>query len=315
MTITYLVASRLGRSLERLSQIASSVANDVKVEIPYSKAQSDEVGKLFCEMHKMQEHILDRTKKLNDSNNDLQQYVNALNGSAIVSKTDVEGNIISVNQRFCDMTGFTENELIGKTHSLIKDPLNPNEFYKGMWETISKKEVYHNTFRNVKKNGEPFYVDATISPLLDNEGNIQEYIAIRFDITEIVDAKHKAEEAKKIKERFLSNMSHEIRTPLNAIIGFIQLLQKRITDEKNASYLNTIQSSSTTLLRIINDILDISKIESGKLTIDNHRFNPQLELKKVVDSFYVTANKKSIELSLIMNQNTPSCSNYNSENP
>jgi PAS domain S-box-containing protein len=305
--ISYLVGSRLGKSLEELSKIANSVSNDIKVDIPYSNSKNDEMNNLFFEMHKMQEHILHRTRKLNDSNNDLQQYVNALNASAIVSKTDKDGNIISVNKRFCEVTGFSEEELLGKTHSSLRDPQMDDSFYAQMWETITNKNVYHNTFKNIKKTGEAFYVDATISPLLDNEGNIQEYIAIRFDVTELVDAKNRAEEAKKIKEQFLSNMSHEIRTPLNAIMGFIQILQKRVTDEKNAGYLKTIQTSSQSLLYIINDILDISKIESAKLVIDAQSFNPTLEFKKVLDIFSINAKEKSIDLSLHIEHSLPEC--------
>ena len=307
LIIAYIVGNNIGKSLQELTSIAKNVAEEKRVLIPYSETSQDEINKLYLEMHKMQENITERTSKLNSSNNNLQQFVNALNNSAIVSKTDVDGNITNVNRKFCEITGFSEEELIGQTHRVIKDPELENDFFKNIWDTISSKQIYHGTFRNIKKNGEPFWVDATISPLLNRKGEIQEYIAIRFEVTEIVNAKNRAEEAKKIKEQFLSNMSHEIRTPLTAILGFANILKDTIVDEESLKYINVIDSSSHSLLHIINDILDISKIENNKLLIDKHEFNPLLEFNKVVDIFEMQANQKNIDLSLVQDSSIPEC--------
>lgn len=135
-------------------------------------------------------------------------------------------------------------------------------------------------------------------------------LADRMKISQ--DEKHTAEkkakkaiEAKKAKEEFLSNMSHEIRTPLNAILGFIQILKKNTKDEKNLSYINTIYSSSQSLLHVINDILDFSKIENEKLTIDKHSFDPKYEFEQVSKLFEIDANSKSINLYSHIDENIP----------
>lgn len=307
LIVSYIIGSDLGKSLKKLTNIAKQVADDKEVTILYSNNYSDEIGELFYAMHKMQKHITERTTNLNNTLNNLQQFINALNHSAIVTKTDPSGVITYVNSKFCEVTGYREDELIGKTHGMLRPDDIEDNFYKNMWQTITSKQIFHATFKNIKKNGEPYYVDATIVPLLDNRGDISEYIAIRYEVTEIINAKEKALEAKKVKEEFLSNMSHEIRTPMNAILGFVKVLQKNTTDEKNLSHLKIIENSSQTLLYIINDILDLSKIENGKLIIDKHPFNSRLEFTQAIELYKLIAQEKSINLQVNIDKDIPLC--------
>jgi signal transduction histidine kinase len=118
-------------------------------------------------------------------------------------------------------------------------------------------------------------------------------------------AKKIAEEATEQKSRFLANMSHEIRTPLNAITGFIKLLEEGETDEQKLKYLKIIKNSSESLLQIINDILDISKIESGKLTIEPYNFNPYEDLIMIAELFQAKAAEKKIIFQIRYNSNMP----------
>jgi len=115
----------------------------------------------------------------------------------------------------------------------------------------------------------------------------------------------KAKDASKAKSEFLANMSHEIRTPLNAILGFIDLLKEKEDDREKLKYINTVQSSSTTLLGIINDILDFSKIESGSLNIENIDFNTHQELGTIADLFRAKASEKSVSLSFNIDKDIP----------
>ncbi len=115
----------------------------------------------------------------------------------------------------------------------------------------------------------------------------------------------KSEQANKTKSEFLANMSHEIRTPLNAILGFIDLLKEKEKDKEKLKYIQTIQSSSTTLLGIINDILDFSKIESGNLNVEKIDFNTHEELGTLADLFRAKASEKSVSLSFILDENLP----------
>lgn len=134
---------------------------------------------------------------------------------------------------------------------------------------------------------------------------MQEHISQRT--SELVNARNQAMKAEKAKGEFLSNMSHEIRTPLNAILGFVQILQKKVKNEKKRSYLDLIQGSSQTLLHVINEILDFSKIESGKLLIDRHPFNPLIELSQTAKFFIFTAKDSSVKFLAYIDPNIPQC--------
>lgn len=118
-------------------------------------------------------------------------------------------------------------------------------------------------------------------------------------------SKQLAEEATKQKSQFLANMSHEIRTPLNAIIGFIKLLEEKETDEEKLKYMHVIKNSSDSLVQIINDILDISKIESGKLKIEPYNFNPYDDLIAIAELFQAKAAEKHINFKIKYNNNMP----------
>ncbi|SFV59975.1 sensory box histidine kinase/response regulator [hydrothermal vent metagenome] len=122
---------------------------------------------------------------------------------------------------------------------------------------------------------------------------------------ELAQSTQKAEEATEQKSRFLANMSHEIRTPLNAINGFIKLLEENETDETKQKYLKIIKNASESLMQIINDILDISKIESGKLTIEPYTFNPYDDLINIAELFQARAAEKNIVFQVRYNNNMP----------
>ena len=118
-------------------------------------------------------------------------------------------------------------------------------------------------------------------------------------------AKEMAEQASQLKSQFLANMSHEIRTPLNAIMGFITLLNENETDEQKLKYLSIIKNASDSLLQIINDILDISKIESGKLVIEPYNFNPYKDLIEIAELFQAKAAEKNIVFNIKYNNSIP----------
>ncbi|MBF0620589.1 MAG: response regulator [Magnetococcales bacterium] len=115
----------------------------------------------------------------------------AMNRHAIVSITDVDGRITYVNDKFCTISGFQQNELIGQNHSLVKSDYHPVSFYEGMWRTITQGKVWHGQVKNKHKNGQPYWVAATIIPFLDARGKPYEYVSIRTDITQQKDAEDK----------------------------------------------------------------------------------------------------------------------------
>lgn len=131
----------------------------------------------------------------------LDEYKKALDESSIVSKTDLNGIITYINDKFCEISGYTKEELIGKNHNIIRHPDTPKEFFLELWKTISNKKTFKGILKNKKKNGQTYYVNSTIIPILDKNNNIVEYIAIRNDITSIF------EKDKLIYEQFTDELT------------------------------------------------------------------------------------------------------------
>ena len=217
--------------------------------------------------------------------NELGQFANALNQSAIVSKTDVTGRITFVNDRFCQVSGYTREELIGKAHNIVRHPDMSKEVFADLWESIQNKNIFKATIKNRKKNGEPYYVDTVVVPLLGINDELNGYLAVRYEVTELVEGRDKAIVAEKAKDEFLSNMSHELRTPLNAIKGFSSILNKQVKSDKHSGYLTNIIDSSEHLIGLINDILDVSKLQSGKFSLDYHDFNVDEKISLFLNRF------------------------------
>ena len=224
----------------------------------------------------------------------LEQYKKAVDAGAIVSKADLAGKITYINDKFIEISGYTKEELIGSDHNIVRSENSSSETFMDMWKTIQNKKIWHGEIENRKKDGGSYFVSATIVPILDENNNIYEYVALRYDFTEQVLDKQKAQKAESAKSNFLANMSHEIRTPLNAIMGFTKLLLSSDLSKKDQKYINIIDQSSQNLLGIINDILDLSKIESGSLTYENIEFDPFVEFDGVANLFTVKANEKDI---------------------
>lgn len=224
-----------------------------------------------------------------------EQYNTAIDQSAMVCKVDLDGFITYVNPRFCELSGYTKEELLGATTESLRDRHQPSELADEMWEQLNNKEIFHGTVKSVRKDGTPYYTELTVVPMLDLEGNVEEYLSIRYDVSELVDVRDAALQAERTKDMFLANMSHEIRTPLNAILGFVSILRKRVTEKENLHYLDIIDSSGKNLLSIIGDILDFAKIREGKLNIDPHFFNPVKELSTVLALFNSKTMEKNIE--------------------
>jgi len=117
----------------------------------------------------------------------LEEYKEATNQSSIVSKADTKGMITYVNEAFCEISGYTREELIGKNHNIVRHPDNPKSIFEEMWHTIrDKKQIWKGVVRNRSKNGKSYYVDSLVMPIMDLDGNILEYISLRHDITEIM---------------------------------------------------------------------------------------------------------------------------------
>lgn len=208
------------------------------------------------------------------------------------------------NQSFCDVSGFEADELIGKNPSqLFLYGENNMKFLEEQIELRKKgvSSVYQLPVKN--KRGEIRWWAISGAPNYDDQGNLLGSVGIHLDITdqkkleeELKLQRAKALEASKAKEVFLANMSHEIRTPLNAIIGFLRELKRAGVSGSQQEFLDYSYNASQHLLSIINNILDISKIESGEMLLENKNFSLKESIENVITILKPKAREKGLML-------------------
>jgi len=188
----------------------------ISIGIHYYLLKPVDLKKLFETLGKVSSKIL-LQKKLKRSEQILSQYKDVVDNSSIVSKSDKSGIITYVNQQFCDISGFTEDELIGKNHNIVRHEDVPNSFFKQMWNTILAKKRWNGTVKNRAKNGSVYYVNSTITPILDENGNIIEFISIRQDITK-----------RELQRQRLENKLQSSAKTLDEKISFIEEFEKAL---------------------------------------------------------------------------------------
>ncbi len=133
-----------------------------------------------------------KTTSINDSKL-LKEYKKVVDAAAIVSKTNTKGIITYINDEFCTISGFTREELIGKSHNIVRHPNMPSSAFKDLWSTIRSKKIWKGIVENLKKDGNSYFVKATIVPVLDEDDNIVEFIGLREDITELIEKEKELE--------------------------------------------------------------------------------------------------------------------------
>ncbi|MBK9248290.1 MAG: PAS domain S-box protein [Ignavibacteria bacterium] len=378
---------------------------------------------------------------LEKSLNEISGYKLALEESSIVAITDKNGIINYANDNFCKISKYKREELIGQDHRLVNSGFHPKEFMRELWDTICTGKIWRGEIKNKAKDGTNYWVDSTIVPFKNEQGEVYQFVSIRSDITakkllsqyslslieasrdplvtistdgkitdmneamvkvtgvsreklrnsdfkdyftdsdrasevykevfakgfvadypltiidgELTDvlfngsvykddrgnvlgavivarditdqkrnekelieakvfaelatmlaeeAKIKAEEAVKAKQQFLSNMSHEIRTPMNAIIGFTKVLLKTDLSAKQKEYLTAIKMSGDSLIVLINDILDLAKVDAGKMTFEKIPFKMEASLSAMVHLFETKIQEKNLDQEIVYDNTIP----------
>lgn len=219
-------------------------------------------------------------------------------------EVDNNHTIRFANQSFSDISGYEFSELIGKNPSEIfiaGDNIDLMEKKKKL-RMNGISDVYQIPIKN--KSGDRRWWAISGAPNYDDKGNLIGSIGIHLDITEqkqleidLENEKIKAEEASKAKEAFLANMSHEIRTPLNAIIGFLRELQKQELTDLQKKYIENSSIASKHLFSIINNVLDISKIEAGEMSLEEEDFILENSIQNITSVLTPIAEQKGIKLS------------------
>jgi PAS domain S-box-containing protein len=224
---------------------------------------------------------------------------------ASVIITDRKGIIEYINPKLTEITGYKNEEVLGKNPRIFSSGEKPKSEYKILWENIISGKEWKGEFHNKKKNGELYWEYAHISPIINLKGEITHFVAIKEDITErkkmideLILAKEKAEESDLLKSAFLANMSHEIRTPMNGILGFTSLLlEPELSDETKEAYIQIIHQSGERMLNTVTDIVEISKIEAGIVEVKNSMININKGVESILNFFQPQAQKKGLLLS------------------
>ncbi len=250
------------------------------------------------------------TKEIHDKMNLTLSQMNAIlnNMPFLAWLKDTFGRYISVNKAFSEFFEEEKEFFINKKDIDIYDFSIAEKYISADLEVLgSKKQVYFEY--EIEKNNEILWFEAYINPILDDNNNIIGLNGLARDISErkkfeneIIKARDLADSANKAKSEFLANMSHEIRTPMNAILGFSEILLNTIETPKEKNYLKTILNSGRILLALINDILDLSKIEAGKFDIVLEEVDIQTILNELKYIFIQKAEEKGI--TIIVEQST-----------
>ncbi|MCF8256473.1 MAG: response regulator [Flavobacteriales bacterium] len=224
------------------------------------------------------------------------------NAMAIASR---DGRVEWVNEGFERLSGWQADDVIGTFGDMLLDDsisgLNPeSEHYRNVMK--SKGSVQYESL-NFHKDGNGYWVLTTLTPIFGHDGEVEHIIAIDSNITdrkkaedELLKAKLHAETLTRTKQEFLANLSHEIRTPMNAIVGIVQLLTDSELNSEQREYLRSIEFASDNLLNIINDVLDLSKLEAGQVVYESIPFNVKEVVTRTADIFRLKAKEKGLLL-------------------
>ena len=199
----------------------------------------------------------------------LADFKRALDHAAIVAITDVHGRITYANDKFCEISGYSRDELLGQDHRIINSGHHPKEFMKHLWHTIANGRVWHGEIRNRAKDGHFYWVDTTIVPFLDDRGKPYQYIAIRADITA-----RKAAEETLVRQAALAQVgqmaavvAHEVRNPLAGIKGVMQvLISRRPNGDADVPVMTDIVARIDSLSELVNDLMVFARPRAPRPT-------------------------------------------------
>ncbi|MCB1650652.1 MAG: response regulator [Alphaproteobacteria bacterium] len=264
--------------------------------------------------HKSRE-IYAVNKQLHENARLLEETVINAKDGVMITDADLENggpHIIYVNDAFTKITGYRSEEVIGKTPRILQGAETDSKTLEMMKERLKEGRSFQGELKNYSKNGRPYWLDISITPVRNEEGEITHFTAIERDITvrkmyesELQQSKKRADTASLAKSDFLATMSHELRTPMNGIIGLSELLLEAELGGEGHELAQTINGSAQNLLELINDILDFSKIEANEFSLEMHAFDVKELVKNSIGFLRHLAREKGLDFRVELDLDLP----------
>lgn len=320
--------SLLGKAAEFANEISNKTGDVMPVAY-----QSVELEKITSALNDASESLFHQEQKITEVLKDLETQKKALDEHSIVSITDENGYIFYANDKFLEVTGYENNEVIGKKHDIVKSGIHTNSFYRDMWDTVKEGKIWKGEVCNLNKSGQMIWMSTSIVPFMNEAGMPYKFVEISTDITKKKHSETELEQKNKIlkeltehledivhkrtselekaneelvslnniKSEFVSVVSHELRTPLTSIKSFAEILEDDIDEmskESRQRYLRIINDEADRLGRLINDVLDLQKIDSGLMHWRDEVTDLKLILENSYSLFLPAFNKKGVALTI-----------------
>jgi PAS domain S-box-containing protein len=233
-------------------------------------------------------------QRLKETLKEVEDIKFALDQSSIVAFTDAKGIITRVNDKFCEISQYSRDEIIGKDHSILNSGFHSKQFFKNLWRTIGTGEVWKGEIRNKAKDGSYYWVDTTIVPFMNDDGKPYQYLAIRNDITE----RKRTEEILNRQDKLAAvgqlaaGVAHEIRNPLTSMKGYAEFLLEDETDEQRREFVEIILDEINRVNVIVEDFMVLAKPKA----VDLKEKNIIPIIKDVLSLLEFEARKKHVRM-------------------
>ena len=335
LTLSVLLMWSMRRPLKMIGnavEFAARLDGSTGEKIPVSK-YSVEIEKLYNVLNQTSLSLAEQNRKIKKGLKELETQKHALDEHCIVTIMDVNGNITYANEKLLSSTGYKLEELLGKPPAILSGNQNSETLYSSLWNAISQGKVWHGEIEGRDKYKNKLWMQTTIVPFLDDDGKPYEHVMIQSDITEqkkiegelavknmslgiltselenkvksrtseLEKANEKLQHLNNVKSEFVSVVSHELRTPLTAIKSFAEILEddfEELDSETRKNYLSIINEESVRLGRLINDVLDLQKIDAGKMVWNLERTDIKKLAKTTVALFNNSYKDKGLVLRL-----------------
>jgi len=292
----------LSREFDKMTKAIKQSRSDVDKKV--SEQTKDIVGKAQ-DIEDQRKALMNILEDVEETNEDLAKFKMAVeNASDHIVITDADGMIVYANKSVELITGFESSFVLGKKsgNKELWGGLMEIDFYKNLWKTIKEdKKVFSGEINNKRKNGEKYVALASISPVFDADGKVIYFVGIERDVT-------KAKEVDKMKTEFISLASHQLRTPLTAIKWYTEMLVNGDGGKLNkeqGEFATNIQSSNERMIELVNSLLNISRIESGRIIIDPQATDVKQLVADTIKDLEMKIKEKKINIVPSIHENLP----------